>query len=212
MQEIDRFETLVEKILSADSANARIVVAIAGAPGGGKSTLAARLVDVLRESLSADAAALLPMDGFHLDNAVLDARGQRERKGAPFTFDVAGYLSALARLRDKEAEVFVPRFDRAADCARAAAIRIGPEHRFVVSEGNYLLLDQPPWNRVVEHVDMTVFIDTPLAELERRLVQRWLDHGLPEEEARRRAMSNDLPNARLIFEHSRPADFLIANS
>lgn len=203
-KEIDNLETLTDAIAAAGAkCEGRFIVAIAGPPGAGKSTLVERL---LASPATGPAPALLQMDGFHLDNAILDARGQRAVKGAPQTFDGAGFVATLERVRRDDGEVFVPAFDRAADLARAAALRIGPEHRVVLAEGNYLLLDQPPWDAVRELVDLTVLIDVPVAELERRLVRRWLDHGLSPQAARRRAEENDLINARLVVTRSIASD------
>ena len=146
------------------------------------------------------------MDGFHFDNCVLDARGLRARKGAEQTFDSAGFVSAVKRVRADKTTVAVPSFDRAGDFARAGAIVIEPQHRIIVSEGNYLLLDLEPWNELRPLFDLSVYLDVPEAELLRRLVQRWLDHGLPPEAAEARARGNDLVNARLVAEHSVAAD------
>ena len=105
--------------------NARYLVAIAGAPGSGKSTVAQTVADDI-------GAVVVPMDGFHLDNAVLDDRGWRARKGAPHTFDVGGFVSLVDRLRHPDAEVFVPVFDRDADLARTAARCVGAEARIIL--------------------------------------------------------------------------------
>ncbi len=187
----------------ASGGTGRVLVAVAGAPGAGKSTLA--------EALSArlgPRAALVPMDGFHLDNAILDARGRRFHKGAPDTFDVGGLASVLHRLRTG-AEVVVPVFDRDRDLSVGSARIVPPEAQIVVVEGNYLLLSDPPWSALAPFWDLTVFLDVPLAELTRRLIARWCHHGLPPEEARRRALDNDIPNARTVIERSRPADVVL---
>ena len=123
-------------------------------------------------------AALVPMDGYHLDNAILDARGRRFEKGSPDTFDVAGFAAMLRRLKTED-EVIIPVFDRdARSVARIGPRRAGPEARIAVVEGNYLLLRDAPWNGLSPLWDLTVFLDVPEAELERRLVDRWLHHGL----------------------------------
>lgn len=183
----------------------RLIVAIAGPPGAGKSTLAERLAPLLPEG----SAAIVPMDGFHLDNAVLDARGLTERKGAPESFDFDGLRHMLERLRRADADVAVPLFDRKADLARAGAAVVGSDTRFVLVEGNYLLFDESPWYGLGPLFDISVWLDVPSAELEHRLVKRWLDHGMTMEEARARALSNDLPNAERIMARRRAPDVVI---
>lgn len=183
----------------------RLVAAIAGPPGAGKSTLVETLLPLLPEG----SAAIVAMDGFHFDNAVLDARGLRARKGAPETFDFAGFEAVLQRIVAREADVAVPVFDRAADLARAGSAIIGPDVRFVIVEGNYLLLDEAPWSRLAPLFDYSVFLDVEAGELERRLVGRWLEHGHDAEAARARALSNDLPNARRVMAARRAADLVL---
>jgi pantothenate kinase len=180
----------------------RLVVAIVGAPGAGKSTLA--------EALAAQiaGAVVVPMDGFHLDNAVLCARGLLDRKGAPDTYDVAGFAALLARLR-VEQEVVIPLFERARDVAVAGAVVIGPDAQVLLVEGNYLLLADGAWASLRPFWDVTIALDVPLAVLEARLVQRWRDHGLAADAAQARAMGNDIPNARLVIAGSAPADLVI---
>jgi pantothenate kinase len=175
-------------------------VAIAGPPTAGKSTLAAALAARLGA-----AAAVVPMDGFHLDNTLLEARGLRARKGSPESFDAEGFLHAMRRLRDAP-EVILPVFDRGRDAALAGALAVGPGTRIALVEGNYLLLDRPPWDALAPLWDLTVFLRLPLAEVERRAMARWHAHGWPEPRARAHVAGNDLPNARLVLEHSRPAE------
>ena len=192
---------LAQEIRRRAKGQGRFIAALAGAPGAGKSTLAATLVAELGTG-----ARLIPMDGFHLDNAVLDARGLRAVKGAPQTFDAAGFVNLMQRLR-VGGEVAIPVFDRAADLARAGAETVTDADRILVVEGNYLLLDQAPWRDVP--YDLTVFLDVPKPELERRLVQRWLRHGMAPDAAQARALSNDIPNAQLVLRHSRGADLTV---
>ena len=173
----------------------RFLVAIAGPPGSGKSTLAERLLELLAEA----PAALVAMDGFHFDNQVLKERGLLERKGAPETFDFHGFKSMLQRLKSLSNDIAVPLFDREADLARAGAAVVKASDRIVVVEGNYLLLNEAPWNELAGLFDYTVFLDVPRGALAHRLVQRWIDHGMPEEEARARAFSNDMVNAERVI-------------
>ena len=118
---------------------ARFLIGIAGPPGAGKSALAANLVQELGAG-----AKVVPMDGFHYDDAVLVARGLQARKGAPETYDVEGFLHLIARLRSG-AEVAIPVFDRSIELSRAAADVVTLSDRLLVIEGNYLLLNDPPW-------------------------------------------------------------------
>jgi pantothenate kinase len=201
---------LTDRILGMAGESARTVVAIAGAPGAGKSTLAEALIDRLN-ARDTTTAALLPMDGFHFDDLYLEPAGLRSRKGAPETFDVAGYAHALRRLRARdEPFVAVPVFDRALEITRAGARLIPEGVRIVVTEGNYLLLDRAPWSDLAPLFDLTVFVEVPEAELERRLIQRWRDHGFDDQAAREKALGNDIPNARLVASASRPADITLS--
>jgi len=187
----------------------RLVVAIAGAPGSGKSTLA----EALRAEIAGlgETVAVVPMDGFHFDNRVLDARGLLPRKGAPETFDVAGFHHLLGRIVAREADIAIPVFDRSIEIARAGAAIVPAGMKIILAEGNYLLLDEPPWTGLAPLFDLTVWLDVPLEELERRLIRRWLKHGFAGGAARQKALSNDIPNAERVAAGSRPADFVLRN-
>ena len=179
------------------SVQARMLVALAGPPATGKSTLSGKIAEQL--NAAGMPCAVLPMDGFHLDNAALEDRGLLHRKGAPDTFDLAGFEALLAKVAQGGA-CRVPLFDRASDCVRPETGLITDAQKVVLVEGNYLLLDAPGWRDLSRFWDLGVFIDTAMPELRRRLVQRWLDHGLTPTAAEARAEENDLPNARLVFE------------
>ena len=184
----------------------RRLVALVGAPGSGKSTLCGALERRLNEA-APGRAVTVPMDGFHYDDAVLCELGLLARKGAPETFDVGGLAAALARLRTAEDPwVAVPLFDRSLEIARAGARLVRPEVDVVLVEGNYLLLDEPPWDGLPPF-DLAVRLDVPEVELRRRLEARWAD--LPPEEARRKVEENDLPNGRRARERSRPPDLTL---
>ena len=181
----------------------RFITGLAGPPGAGKSTLAAALVTAVGQG-----ARAVPMDGFHYDDAVLNARGLRSRKGAPETFDTAGFIHLVRRLRTEE-EVAIPIFDRSQELSRAAADVVTAQDRLLVVEGNYLLLDKPPWPNLAPLFDLTVWIDVPEAELDRRLVARWDHYGRDPVEARAWIDGNDMPNIRRVMRGSRAADVVI---
>ena len=187
----------------AEGAN-RYMVAIAGPPGAGKSTLSEGLFKEL--SAMGEKAIVVPMDGFHFDDAVLEARGLKARKGAPETFDVAGFAVLLQRIRSGEDAIAIPVFDRSLEISRAGARIVQADQPIVVVEGNYLLLDRSPWDALAPYFDRTIFIDVPETVLRERLVRRWLDLGFDPEAARARAEGNDLVNARLVMSASRAAD------
>lgn len=208
MKRLDRDTLAAEILVRHSQADGRLIVAVAGPPGAGKSTLSEHLRDAINRG-GEGPFVVVPMDGFHLDNAILDRRGLRPRKGAPQTFDCAGFAALLQRLRGTAEDVVIPVFDRALDLARAGASIVRADHGILLVEGNYLLLDEEPWTRLAPFFDMTVYLDVPLPELERRLVQRWLDHGHDEAAARVRALSNDIPNAERVVSRSRPADFVL---
>lgn len=196
------------KHLDSLPTDGRRLVAVVGAPGAGKSTLAEAVVDHLKQT--GRKVQLVPMDGFHLDNHILNARGLLARKGAPQTFDAAGFLSMVKRLVEGE-EVIAPTFDRSLDISIAGAVEVPADVDLLVLEGNYLLLDQPIWRELKQYWDLSVYLEVPIEELERRLIQRWLDHGLDQQAAEARARGNDLANAQFIIENSLPADVSIQN-
>ena len=185
----------------------RTIVAIAGPPGAGKSTFAEALKGAL-DAHVAGLAEILPGDGYHFDDLLLNACGWRPRKGAPHTFDVGGLRAMLARLRaNEEDEIAVPVFDRTIEIARAGARVIPRSVRIVLVEGNYLLLDRPPWTTLAPLFDRTVMLHAPMEVLRARLLERWC--GLEGEALREKMEGNDLPNAALVQAESRRADYVI---
>jgi pantothenate kinase len=189
----------------------RVMIAIAGAPGSGKSTIAERVVDALNAGEGVS-AALFPMDGFHYDDAVLDEMKRRPFKGAIDTFDAHGLRHMLERLKANEDDVIaVPVFDRAIEIARAGGRLIPQSVDIIVCEGNYLLAGQSPWDRLKPIFDLTIFVDVDEDDLRARLRDRWRSFGLGEDEINRKVEENDLPNGRFITSTSTEPDIRIGN-
>ncbi len=202
-------DTLAKAISEQAAGSPRLLVAISGPPGSGKSTLA----EALERELVARGVptSVLPMDGFHMDNAVLEERGRLARKGAPDTFDVRGLIDIVRAVR-AGGEVLVPVFDRSRELAIAAARTIPAGPRIVLAEGNYLLLEDEPWSALAPLFDLTVMIAPPADELRRRLEARWRGFGLGEAEVAAKVEQNDLPNGRLVLSRSRKADFVFGDN
>jgi pantothenate kinase len=196
----------------AAGGSARTILAMAGPPGSGKSTLADRLAGLLNQAVPGT-AEVLAMDGYHYDDLYLVPAGLRPRKGAPQTFDVGGLYHTLRRLRVRdEAEVAVPVFDRQIEIARAGARLIQARVPVIVVEGNWLLLDQSPWDRLRPMFDITVRVDVPEPVLRDRLRDRWTGFGLTEAQIFAKLEENDLPNGRLVRDGSVAPDFLLHNA
>lgn len=194
--------TLLRRIEKLAHGQARVIVAIAGPPASGKSTLALNLASGLGPK-----AAVLPMDGFHLDNVELAHLGLLHRKGAPETFDATGFVRLVQRLR-REAKVPHPTFDRATDRTIPDGGSIDAHTRVVLIEGNYLLLQNPPWDQLQAQFDLTIGLAVDDEALETRLVMRWLDHGLSPAEARARAQDNDMKNVRFVRQNASAPDIV----
>lgn len=204
-----RFLAHLGAYLGAIPPGERRIVAIAGAPASGKSTIASQVERRLAET-EPGSTALLPMDGYHYDDEVLSPRGWRPRKGAPHTFDVGGFASVLRRLKaNDEPSVAVPRFDRSIEIARAGAILIEQPVKLIISEGNWLLLDDEPWPSLRPYYDKTTLVIADMETLEARNRQRWADIDMPEADIKAKLEDNDLPNARLVYERSAEPDWIV---
>ena len=182
------------------SGQRRILVGIAGPPAAGKSTLASSLTATLRQECGPDGAVAVPMDGFHLANAELDRLGLADRKGAPETFDAAGFVHLLTRLRavpDGEV-VYAPEFNRTLNESIGSAIPVPPSVRVVVIEGNYLLLPDPPWTPVRTLLDLVLYIDAPTPTRVEALLRRQRSRGLDRPAAHDWVQRSDEANAALI--------------
>lgn len=198
---------LVADLKQRAAGRQRLMVGIAGAPGSGKSTLASNLALALKAR--GETAVVVPMDGFHFDDSVLEARGHRNRKGAPWTFDVAGLEVLLKRIRAREPDIAIPVFDRHMELSRNAAAIVNATDKFIIVEGNYLLLNEAPWDRLRMLFDVTAFLDEPASVIEQRLLSRISEHGHDAAYARNWIASNDLPNARIVIEKSAKADVVV---
>ncbi|MCW3158462.1 nucleoside/nucleotide kinase family protein [Micropruina sonneratiae] len=183
----------------------RTLLGLVGPPGVGKSTLSAVLADRLGPAM-----VVVGMDGFHLANAELLRLGRRDRKGAPDTFDVDGYVALLGRLRRQTAPLYAPRFDRDLEESIGSAVPVEPGVPLVVTEGNYLLHDEGGWDAVRPLLDEVWYLDLDDAERRRRLVHRRLGHGDTLEHAQHWAHTVDEVNAELVRAARSRADRVVA--
>ena len=206
------FDDLVLRARSlAGDGRRRTLLGIAGSPGAGKTTLAERLVRELNGA-GEPWAAQVPMDGFHLADVELDRLGRRDRKGAPDTFDAAGYAALLHRLRAEADDgdiVYAPGFERVLEQPLAGAVPVPPEVRLVVTEGNYLLLGTGAWARVRAALDEVWFCETDEDERVRRLVARHEEFGKAHEEAVAWVRRSDRLNAELVATTRDRADLVV---
>lgn len=198
---------LARHLIAQAGKRIRFLVAIAGPPASGKSTIAANLRDAL--IALGETAVVVPMDGFHFDDAILNARGHRQRKGAPHTFDVKGLTHLIHRIKAGEPDIAIGVFDRALELTRAGAGIVDGSAKFILIEGNYLLLNHDSWANLRNLFNYSIFIKTPIKELEQRLIQRWLDHGFDLAYAKNRVASNDLMNIKTVIADSTKADLTI---
>lgn len=198
-------DDLVARARELAAAGPRQLLGIAGAPGAGKSTLAERIVAEVGPT-----ARLVPMDGFHLAQAELRRRGRADRKGAVDTFDAYGYSALLRRLHRLEpTTVYAPAFRRDIEEPVAGSIEVPPRVTLVVTEGNYLLLPDDPWDEVRSLLHEAWFLDLDPELRRHRLTARHVAYGRSPEEARRWAYGSDEANAALVAGTAHRADLVV---
>jgi pantothenate kinase len=204
------FETLVERARGLVTGGRRAVLGIVGAPAAGKTTLAEELVAAIAADAPADWVVHVPMDGFHLADAELERLGNRDRKGAPDTFDALGYAALLRRLHEDTDEiVYAPGFERVIEQPIAGAIPVPRAARLIVSEGNYLLVDDDRWSRVRPLLDEVWYADLDRETRLNRLIDRHRRFGKDETAAVEWATGTDERNAAVIAATRDRADLIV---
>ncbi len=199
-------------LVNGRSVRSRAILGIAGNPGAGKSTLVEALLTRIAAIKGDDWVAHVPMDGFHLADAQLDRLGNRDRKGAPDTFDVDGYAHLVERVGVEDATpVYAPGFDRTLEQPLAGALVVLPAARLVITEGNYLLLDDPRWARARAAMDTVWFVTSDESVRVERLVDRHIQFGKSSGNARAWVADIDQRNADLVSSTMAAADRVVVN-
>ena len=199
----------IKEIIKRKKKEKRLIVGIFGSPGSGKSTFSGNLNRELNK-IDGLMSKVVPMDGFHFDNKILADRNMLQFKGSPETFDTNGFISLLAKLQQQpENDYVIPIFDRELDLSRASARLIEKSTNILLIEGNYLMLNQAPWNRLQMFFDLTIKIESDRRILKDRLLKRWLDLGISKDQASEKIKQNDLPNSDLVENLSMPADLYV---
>ncbi|MFC0268956.1 nucleoside/nucleotide kinase family protein [Kushneria aurantia] len=192
---VDIEEAVVEMARAMMTSGRRRLLGIVGPPGAGKSSIGEMLGARLDNTMQ-----VVPMDGFHLSNRQLTRLGRAERKGAPDTFDVQGYVALLSRLRDARQSdtIYAPDFYRELEEPIAASIAVPSATALVITEGNYLLLEEPPWSEVRKLLDEVWYLDVDTERREQWLVERHRRFGRSADQAHAWLAATDRPNAERI--------------
>lgn len=203
------FDDLLTRVLVRAAEPGTSVIGITGAPGAGKSTLTEALVAAARVRLGTEAVGHVPMDGYHLADVELRRLGRLDRKGASDTFDVAGYAALLRRIRAGSETVYAPAFERDVEQPIAGAIPVFPRTAVVLTEGNYLLIDDAGWSAVAAEIDEIWYCAIRDDVRVERLVARHIAFGKASDAARAWVADVDEPNARLVAATATRADLTV---
>ncbi|MAC82996.1 MAG: hypothetical protein CL624_02555 [Arcobacter sp.] len=207
-QNENNFNLIFKHLQKLPKNKKRHLISIVGTPGSGKSTFSNELLKYLTKKDYK--CEVIAMDGFHLDNRILESKNLLSRKGSYETFDINGFLSLIKRLQ-KEGNILAPLFNREQDISIAAAVEIKNDLDFIIIEGNYLLLNRPTWCKLKEYWDLSIMLDIDIKEIEKRLLKRWLYYGYTKDEALKKIKNNDILNSKEIIENSLKADIVIKN-
>jgi len=196
-------ETLANQVIKQceNSKNTRFLLGIVGAPGAGKSTLAGRLMKQINRRLSQNISVVVPMDGFHYHNDILVEKGLLALKGKPETFDAESFVKLVKRIASEKGEkIYCPSYSREIHNPVPNSIVVENNHKIIIIEGNYLLLETPPWNELANIFDETWFIEASDVVCRERLIRRHMKPGKSAKEALQKIESTDAPNAELILQ------------
>ncbi|MCE5286327.1 MAG: hypothetical protein LLG02_10835 [Pelosinus sp.] len=196
------YDKLAQAIINAykNFEEKRFILGITGIPGAGKSTLAARLVSRINQVLNQNISIVVPMDGFHFHNTILKKHGLLTKKGMPETFDALGFTTLIKQIAaDKEEEIYCPAYDRRVHNPTPNAILVKKNHRIIIVEGNYLLLDTAPWHELENYLTESWFIEISPSITKERLIRRHTRSGRSFREALTKIATTDMPNAALIL-------------
>lgn len=207
----DRIDDLATDAARLAARSGRAILALAGPPGAGKSTLATRLVEAVNRGHPEPICGYVPLDGFHLSNRQLRRLGRSDRKGAVHTFDVWGYIALLRRLStETDRPIYVPDYDRRLHEPIAARHVVAPTVRLVVTEGNYLAADRPGWRDVRELATQLWYVSADASLRDRRLIRRQMAGGRSQIEARSWVDNNDRLNAAEVEADLSRCDRIVA--